>query len=190
MLTILIIVMLFLTACSNLSPAIKNAPKMDLQFEQVQQNFGYYQGSPVRWGGTVIEVENNNDSSRIQILSYPLNYYGRPQIKKKHQGRFVIQSKEFLDPAVYKKDAEITVAGTLYGQIKQTVGKKILKLPLGRRVWRVARQCRAGRTRLTVHRPSRCCHCRGTAPRARDAGAVPAPLSRACPPPARGRVQR
>ncbi|NOQ35034.1 MAG: hypothetical protein GQ569_03970 [Methylococcaceae bacterium] len=128
--SLLLAILLFLTACSNLSPAIKNAPKMNLKLEQVQQNASYYEGSPVRWGGTIIEVENNNDSSRIQILSYPLNYYGRPQLAKKQGGRFIIQSKKFLDPAVYKKDAEITVAGILYGKIEQLVGKKILKLPL------------------------------------------------------------
>ena len=44
---------------------------------------------------------------------YPLNYYGRPQLNKPSEGRFVIKSTEFLDPAVYAKDKEITVAGTL-----------------------------------------------------------------------------
>lgn len=127
---LLLATFLFLTACSNLSPMIRNAPKMDLQLEQVQQKPSYYQGSPVRWGGKIIEVNNEDNFSRIQILSYPLNSYGRPQTARKNEGRFVIQSKEFLDPAVYKKEAEITIAGFLKGQIEHTIDKKTLKLPL------------------------------------------------------------
>jgi outer membrane lipoprotein len=47
-----------------------------------------------------------------------------------HQGRFVISSPEFLDPAVYEKDTQITVAGMLAGEIDRTVDKKVLHLPL------------------------------------------------------------
>ncbi len=125
-----LIILTLLTGCSNLSPAIRNAPKMDLRPQQVMQKPGHYKGSPVRWGGKIVSVENENDASRIQILAYPLNFYGRPQVDAKHRGRFVIESAKFLDPAVYEKDSEITVAGIFNGEVERKVGKKTLKLPL------------------------------------------------------------
>ena len=64
------------------------------------------------------------------MLYYPLNNYGRPQLDKPNKGRFVIKSSEFVDPAAYKKDEEITVAGILKGDIERTVGNKTLSLPL------------------------------------------------------------
>jgi outer membrane lipoprotein len=66
----------------------------------------------------------------VQVLSHPLSYYGRPQLSKPSEGRFVIKSSDFLDPAVYAKDKEITVAGTLNGDIERSIGKKTIRLPL------------------------------------------------------------
>jgi outer membrane lipoprotein len=66
----------------------------------------------------------------VQVLYYPLNYYGRPDLTKLNEGRFVIKSPEFLDPAIYTKKKEITVAGKLNGEIERTVGKKTIRVPL------------------------------------------------------------
>lgn len=127
---LLLILLLSLNACSNLSPAIRNAPSMDLKPEQVLQNPGHYRGEPVRWGGIIIGVENENEVSRLQILSYPLNYYGRPHTSREYGSRFIVESKKFLDPAIFKLETEITIAGTVLGEVKRMIDKKTLTLPL------------------------------------------------------------
>ncbi|MDD5273268.1 MAG: Slp family lipoprotein [Methylovulum sp.] len=121
---------LLLTACSTLPPAITQAPSYDLSYFEASQNLDKYKNAPVRWGGVVVDVANEQNRSLIQILSYPLNGQGRPLTDQPHQGRFVISSPEFLDPAVYEKDSPITVAGVLVGGIERTVDKKTLHLPL------------------------------------------------------------
>jgi outer membrane lipoprotein len=126
----LLIACFILTACSNLPPAIEDPPAFDLSYQQALTNLGNYKHAPVRWGGTIVEVENEPSFSAIQILLYPLGSYGRPDLDEPHQGRFVIKSPEFLDPAVYAKDTAITVAGTLEGNTERTIGKKTLRLPL------------------------------------------------------------
>ena len=126
----LLITCFILTACSNLPPAIKDPPAFDLGYQQALANLGNYKNAPVRWGGTIVEVENEPSFSAIQILLYPLGSYARPDLDEPHQGRFVIKSTEFLDPAVYTKDTAITVAGTLEGDTERTIGKKTLRLPL------------------------------------------------------------
>ena len=121
---------LLLTACSNLPPAIQDPPAYDLSYQEAVSNIAKYNNAPVRWGGTIVEVENEPSFSAIQILLYPLGSYGRPDLDEPNQGRFVMKSAEFLDPAVYKKDTSITVAGALTGDTERTIGNKTLRLPL------------------------------------------------------------
>jgi len=121
---------LFLGACTSMPKAIQNMNVVDITYSQASQNIDSYENVPVRWGGIIIDVENEEDFSLIQVLSYPLNFSGRPQLDNSHGGRFVIKSTEFLDPMVYAKDNEISVVGTLDGYIQRTVGKKIIRVPL------------------------------------------------------------
>jgi len=121
---------LLLLACTGLPPAVEHAPAVQLDYDQVTRDISQYQGTPVRWGGVIIDVENDEDSSLIQVVFHPLDFSGRPQLRKTGQGRFVIKSAEFLDPAVYAKDKEITVAGVLSEKIERTVGKRLIHVPL------------------------------------------------------------
>ena len=119
-----------LVACSNLPPAIEDPPAYDLSYQEVIPNIAKFKNAPMRWGGTIVEVENEPSFSAIQILLYPLGSHGRPDLDEPNQGRFVAKSPEFLDPAVYKKDTSITVAGVIEGDTERKVGNKLLRLPL------------------------------------------------------------
>jgi outer membrane lipoprotein len=121
---------LLLGACTSMPKAIQNMDVMDITYSQASQNIESHRNVPVRWGGIIIDVENEEDFSLVQVLFYPLNYSGRPQLNDPHGGRFVIKSTEFLDPVVYAKDKEISVVGTLDGDIQRTVGKKVIRVPL------------------------------------------------------------
>ena len=114
----------FLSACAGLPAAVKNVPVTKLTYSQASGDPNSYKGTAVRWGGVIIDVENEENQTLVQVLSYPLDYTGRPQSTKQSEGRFVVKSAEFLDPAVYKKDREITVAGELEGDIDRRIGKK------------------------------------------------------------------
>ena len=121
---------LLLGACTSLPQGMKDARVVDIPYIQASQNIDSHKDVPVRWGGVIIDVENEENFSLVQVLFYSLNYSGRPQLDEPHGGRFVIKSTEFLDPVVYAKDKEITVVGTLNGDIERTVGKKVLQVPL------------------------------------------------------------
>ena len=102
---------------------------MDISYNQANQNTENYENAPVRWGGVIVDVENEEDYSLMQVLFYLLDYYGRPQVDKP-EGRFVIKSPEFLDPAIYVSGREITVAGLIDGKIERTIDKKKIMVPL------------------------------------------------------------
>ncbi len=125
-----IILGLLLNGCTGLPTAIQNAPYMNLSYNQVSSDSNSFKDAPVRWGGIIISVENEAQASLMQVVFHPLDFNGRPQTYHAGQGRFVIQVAEFLDPAVYAKDKEITVAGVIAGDIELTVGKRTIRVPL------------------------------------------------------------
>lgn len=127
---LLLICLLLLNACSTLPVAIKNPPLQDISYTDAIQKIANYKDAPVRWGGIIVGVENEQNFSLVEVLYYPLDSKGKPQTDKQHVGRFVFKSPEFLDPAVYAKNVKITVAGTLTGDIERVVGKKVLRVPL------------------------------------------------------------
>ena len=55
---LLSIYLLLLSACSNLPPAIEDPPLFDLSYSQATQKISQYKEAPVRWGGIIIDVEN------------------------------------------------------------------------------------------------------------------------------------
>jgi outer membrane lipoprotein len=118
-----------LAACSTLPPSIKDPPAIDISYPEASVHIDRYRESPVRWGGVIIDVLNEQAFSRLQVQSYPLNSYGRPMRDKPPQGRFYIYSTMFLDPTVYAKNKEVTAAGILKGDEELMVGKKMLRLP-------------------------------------------------------------
>lgn len=121
---------LILIGCATTPPAIQRAPVPDLQLGEVRKAVAQYQGSAVRWGGSILEVENEQNETWIQVLQYPLWHYGKPRQGTASQGRFVIHSMEFLDPAIYKKGRLITVAGSVDGEVERLIGKNQIKLPV------------------------------------------------------------
>ncbi len=127
---LLILLVLGLQACSHLPETIQYPPRQDIGFAQVQANPDVYHDVQVRWGGTIINVTNQQQNTELQVLLYPLNYYGRPQISKTAEGRFLAVSQQFLDPAIYEKGTEITLMGRLQGKKAINVGKKQLEIPV------------------------------------------------------------
>ncbi len=124
------LIVLLLSACSGLPPAVRDAQVINISYEQVSQDVDGYEYTPVRWGGVIIDVENQEDESFVQIMFHPLDSYGRPQLYRAGEGRFVIKSPEFLDPVIYVTDRRITVAGVIEGQIERMVGQKHIFVPL------------------------------------------------------------
>ena len=121
---------LLLGACTNMPQAMRDAPVVDIPYTEASQNIDSHKDVLVRWGGVIIDVENKENFSLVQALFYPLNYSAHPRVDKPNEGRFVIKSAEFLDPMIYVKGREITVVGTLDGDIERTIGKKVIRVPL------------------------------------------------------------
>lgn len=116
----LISVCLLLSACASLPPAFDNAPVTDMTYNQVREDLDDYHNTLVRWGGVIVDVENIENASLMEITYYPLDHYGRPQLDETSAGQYVIKSAEFLDPDIYAAEREIIVLGVIDGDIERT----------------------------------------------------------------------
>lgn len=132
-----------LAGCATTPPAIREVPPGDLQLREVRENISAHRGTRVRWGGVIVSVENKTDETWIQVLELKLSRSGQPKRQSPSDGRFLMRAKGFLDPAVYAKDVEITVVGTLGDEVERSIGEHPYSFPVvsadAYHLWRPAR---------------------------------------------------
>ena len=114
----------FIGGCSSATPQlIRRAPADDIRVADVQQDPGQFNGTEVRWGGSIISVENYKQDTLIELLSRPLSSAGKPAFGKPGQGRFLVRVEGFLDPEEYPKGRLLTATGRVVGIIERPVGE-------------------------------------------------------------------
>lgn len=126
----LIAASLLLGACSTLPPAFEDARIKDVSYAQVSADAEPYTNQLVRWGGIVVEVKKEGDDNMMQVLSYPLDSYGRPDIDKPSEGYFLVKSTKKLDPKIFFASREIVVVGVIEGKTEPSAESGRTGLPL------------------------------------------------------------
>ena len=115
---------LLLIGCSSSTPdLIRQVPVNQVKVYDAQQNIQSYIGQKVRWGGTIIQVENFTRQTAIEILSRPLSEDGKPDEDSPGEGRFLAIIDGFAEPAEYPRGRLITVYGELTGKRIKAVGE-------------------------------------------------------------------
>ncbi len=114
------LISLSLTGCAtppfNLEGAdLKIVPQQTL-------NDSSSQNKRVVWGGLIVDIRNDKNSSTIEVLSYPLSSSSEPQRSAKAQGRFLIKQDAYIEPASYAAGRWISAIGTVAGNISGKVG--------------------------------------------------------------------
>ncbi len=89
-----------------------------------QAGAGGASGTPVRWGGKIIETDPGRSETCFYVLGEPLSgSTARPRIGRDSIGRFVACRNGFYDPEVYAKGRELTVTGILQGTLVRKTGQ-------------------------------------------------------------------
>ena len=70
-------------------------------------------GKTALWGGTILDTRNLKDSTRIEVLAYPLDSSQRPVLGSKPLGRFIIQQQGYLEPATFSQGRLLSVIGSV-----------------------------------------------------------------------------
>jgi outer membrane lipoprotein len=99
-------------------------------FDAVQQHSEKYRGETVMWGGRIIETLPGSKSTQLVVLQLELSGQDRPQDNDQSQGRFLVHSDRFLDPAVYSQGALVTVVGAVKGVESRAIGQMTYRYPV------------------------------------------------------------
>lgn len=121
----------FFISCSPISKNLRDLADRSLTFEEALKNPEAYKGKIVIWGGEIIETLNQKDNTTlIEVLQKPLNWVKEPKETKESGGRFLALVEKFLDPHIYRKDREVTIAGEVLGVKKRLLGELEYPYPL------------------------------------------------------------
>jgi outer membrane lipoprotein len=114
-------VLLLTTGCSSsaISREVRSQADPAATFKTVFHDPDSFKGRIVLWGGEIIQIRNTKDATWIELLHHPLAGDDRPIRGAASEGRFLIRHVGFLDPAVYGRGREITVAGEIQGRQMQ-----------------------------------------------------------------------
>jgi outer membrane lipoprotein len=93
----------------------------NISFQELKKEPEKFKGTSVMLGGMIIGSKNTQEGALIEILQKPLDTDGRPLQTDSTEGRFLIRSDTFLDPAVYHEGRLITV-------VAEVIGRKELQL--------------------------------------------------------------
>lgn len=123
-------VALVLAACAP-APIYKTSPgAVTATPAQVAQTPERYSGTAVVWGGRIVQVNNFQDHSEIEVLGYPLDSSQRPRANDTGGGRFIAVLRGYVEPLDYPAGALITVDGKLNGTRAGKVGAADYLFPL------------------------------------------------------------
>jgi len=120
---IILILGLLLTGCATIPSAVRETPPGDLQLGEVRDNVKAHRDTLIRWGGTIVGVENKDNDTWIAVSELKLADSGRPQRNSPSAGLFLIRKSGFHDPAIFAKGRDITAVGILADEVKSLDGE-------------------------------------------------------------------
>ncbi len=110
--TLLLLFTLLCGGCASSVPvALRDAPEHSPSLGQVSAQPDTFTNVRLRWGGTIVRIENLPQTTRLEIVARPLYKHGRPIGEDSSEGRFIAQFDQFLDPSIYTVGRDITVVG-------------------------------------------------------------------------------
>src|SRR5690606_31152389 len=119
---------LVLAACATAPKPLQGqfsmvTPRDSVASEQV--------GTPVRWGGRIIETLPGQGETCFQLISRPLNGSGRPSTTSTDasDGRFLACRSGFYDAAVFEAGRDVTFIGKIAGYEQTRIGEYDYRLP-------------------------------------------------------------
>lgn len=107
--------------------ATNDTPK---QPKDALANIDHLIGKTVVWGGVIADTQNLANSTRLEVVAYPLDYEQQPQSRKAATGRFLIEQPGYLEATDYAAQRKLTVEGIITGSQIGKVGEARYEYPV------------------------------------------------------------
>lgn len=131
MISMLCVVTLTAVGCAHhISDTMRREADRTLSFAQLRADPEAFRDHTVILGGEILRCDNMQEGTLLEILQKPLDGYEKPQLTDLTEGRFMARCADYLDPAVYKRGREITIAGRVLGARKGRIGEGEYTYPL------------------------------------------------------------
>lgn len=143
-------VLLVMGCAAGISQQSRSKVTYKGSFSALQKTPNVYKDEIVMLGGRIIETKTSSSLSEITVLQLALGSSGRPVDPDQSEGRFIIQTHQLLDPAIYQKDMLLTVVGTLKGGKVLSIGGFEYTYPIVELI-EIKLWPKGMRTRPTVH---------------------------------------
>jgi outer membrane lipoprotein len=120
----LVFVAVFVAGCAT-SPFpedLARSADRALTLRELRSDTTAHLGARVILGGEVLTTTPKPGETEIEVLSRPLRAGDVPERSDSTNGRFLVRTPEFLDPAIYAPGRRLTVLGTVAGRSERRVG--------------------------------------------------------------------
>ena len=87
-------------------------------------------GARVILGGEILATTPRPGQTEIEMLGRRLRRDSIPEWSDRSDGRFLVRSTQFLDPAVYAPGRQVTVLGTVTGSEERKLGELAYRYPI------------------------------------------------------------
>lgn len=125
-----VITTLALTGCATVPDVIKGTgSSLVTDFSAAQKAPQAYKGMEARFGGRVLNVLNQPDTTQLEIAVMPLNSSGAPFLGSASVGRMYARINGFHEPSNFR-DQYVTVIGTLNGTKQGKIGEVEYTFPV------------------------------------------------------------
>jgi outer membrane lipoprotein len=105
---------MWITGCAT--PVFKNVThRVDVSASDVQQAPEQYSGAEIVWGGRIVGFENREDTTEVEVVSYPLDREQKPIVEAPTQGRFLLVLPGYVEALDYPVGRHLSVHGQLAG---------------------------------------------------------------------------
>jgi outer membrane lipoprotein len=115
-------IMLVMGCAAGISQQSRSKVTYTGSFSALQKTPDVYKSEVIILGGRIIETKASSPLSELTVLQLALGSSGRPENLDQSEGRFIVQTNQLLDPAIYQKDMLLTVVGTLKGSKVLSIG--------------------------------------------------------------------
>ena len=128
---VLLLALLSSTGCAPIFPreALDTVDRR-ITFAELRNNPEQYKGARVLLAGVIIALRNTREGTLIEVLQKPADGRGGPVETDETGGRFILQSGQFLDAAVYRTGRRLSVIAEVLGRKELPLDEMLYAYPL------------------------------------------------------------
>ncbi|MBI2529419.1 MAG: Slp family lipoprotein [Candidatus Rokubacteria bacterium] len=122
---------LLLAGCVSAFPdEMLHAVNRAVTVSELRRAPGAHTGARVILGGEILATRPRVGETEIEVLARNLGSDDSPDRSDRSEGRFLVTTRGFLDPAVYAAGRRITVVGTVKGEEERAIGELPYRYPV------------------------------------------------------------